>query len=254
MKKFYYQISTEYRGQNYFGWQIQPRGKTIQGEINHALEKLCKSDDLKTLGASRTDSGVHAKAQVFKADLPLELPLKGLVDGLNSLLPEDIKILGAKASTAHFHPLRDSKWKRYNYLFTDKVSPFSRDLIVQAPALLDIELMREGAKLFLGTHDFANFRCMGTDVPTTTREILEIELKELNSQGPWGEFPYYCLEIKGTGFLKQMVRLMMGSLWNLGRKKITLDDLQAAIDKKKVGKVGPVAPPQGLYLTEIQFA
>lgn len=253
MEKFYYQISTEYRGINYFGWQIQPKDKTIQGEINSALAKLCKSDDFRTLGASRTDAGVHAKAQVFKAELPLKLPLGGLVEGLNSLLPSDIKILSAKEVTAHFHPLRDAKYKVYNYLFTDKTSPFSMDLMARAPGPLDIELMKEGAKLFLGTHDFANFRCTGTNVPTTIREVLEIDLKKLDSTGPTGDFPYYCLEIKGTGFLKQMVRLIMGSLWNLGQKKITLEMLKDAIDRKTDRKVGPVAPPQGLYLKEIQF-
>jgi len=254
MEKFYYKVSTEYRGQNFFGWQIQTREKTIQGEINQALAKLCKSKDLKTLGSSRTDAGVHAKDQVFKASLPVDIPLKGLVDGLNSLLPRDIKILKACRSDANFHPLRDAKWKRYSYLFTsDSTSPFSWDLIAKAPGALDINLMREGAKLFLGTHDFANFRCTGTDVPTTIREILEIELKKESSTGPWGEFSYYSLEIKGRGFLKQMARLIMGSLWNLGRGKITTEQLKDAIEMKTQGKVGPVAPPQGLYLKEIQF-
>jgi tRNA pseudouridine38-40 synthase len=254
MEKFYYLIRTEYRGQNYFGWQIQPRDKTIQGEINQALLKLCKSDNFQTLGASRTDAGVHAKDQVFKATLPLELPLKALVNGLNSLLPGDIKILKAEHSNERFHPLRDAKWKSYSYLFTEEAtSPFSGDLITKAQGPLDIELMREGAKLFLGTHDFANFRCTGTDVPTTIREIISIELKKEVSTGPWGEFAYFNLEIKGRGFLKQMVRLIMGSLLNLGRNKITLIDLKNAIDRKTEDKVGPVAPPQGLYLKEIQF-
>ena len=254
MEKFYYKICTEYRGQNFFGWQIQTREKTIQGEINQALAKLCKSLDVQTLGASRTDAGVHAKAQIFKAALPVEIPLKGLVEGLNSLLPVDIKILWAEYSDGHFHPLRDAKWKCYNYLFTENtLTPFSQDLVARSPKDLDIELMKEGAKLFLGTHDFSNFRCTGTDVPTTIREILEIDLRQETSKGPWGEFSYYVLEIKGRGFLKQMVRLIMGSLWNLGRGKITIQRLKDAIEKNLEGKVGPVAPPQGLYLKEIQF-
>jgi len=254
MEKFFYQIAAEYRGQNFYGWQIQPRDRTVQGEINQALKTICKSMEIATLGASRTDAGVHAKNQVFKATLPLDLPPQGLVDGLNSLLPGDIKILKAQRSSGDFHPLRDAKWKRYSYLFNQKeISPFWADLMAQAPVPLDMDLMREGAKLFVGTHDFANFRCTGTNVPTTIREILEIELLEKESIGPMGEFCYFSLEVKGTGFLKQMVRLIMGSLWNLGRGKITLDQLKDAIDLKTEGKVGPVAPPQGLYLKEIQF-
>lgn len=254
MEKHFYKISTEYRGKQYCGWQIQPVDKTIQGEINRCLQKLCNSQDVQTLGASRTDAGVHALEQVFKASIPLKLPPKAVIDGLNGMLPGDIKILDAKVSDAHFHPLRDALWKEYIYLFSpEKETPFSRELLAQSPKALDFELMREGAKLFLGTHDFSNFRCTGTEVPTTTREILEIELNLKHAKGPWGDFEYYALTIKGTGFLKQMARLIMGSLWNLGRGKITLQELEDAIFMRVNKKVGPVAPPMGLYLKKIQF-
>jgi tRNA pseudouridine38-40 synthase len=239
--KYYYKFLLEYKGTGYFGWQIQPRQKTIQGQINQALVKLTKSSDLQTLGAGRTDAGVHAKAQVFKATLPRKLPKSALVEGLNSLLPPEIKILQVVPVSANFHPVRDALWKQYRYLFTNhqiSKSPFFTDTMANIWGDLDFSLMKG---------------CTGTEVPSTVRTIFMAELKTLVYEGAFECFDYFAFEVKGDGFLKQMVRLMMGALWSLGLRKISLERFIQAIENKVPGKVGPVAPPEGLYLEKIYY-
>lgn len=228
--------------------------KTVQGEINQALSKLCQSEDIKTLGSSRTDAGVHAIEQVFRASLPLNLPLSALEQGLNSFLPSDIRILKAEFSSQDFHPVGAAVWKEYLYYYSDiRPSPFEEDLFAYYPYQLDFSQMEVAAKLFLGKHDFKNFQCVGTEVPTTIREIFEIELFKEQRISPWGDLPLVCLRIKGDGFLKQMVRMIMGTLWSVGRGKTSIPRVKEAVDMEITERVGFVAPACGLYLHKIHF-
>lgn len=253
----FYKIHVSYKGTNYFGWQIQNSlegKKTVQGEINSALSKLCQSEDIKTLGSSRTDAGVHAIEQVFRAALPLNLPLSALDLGLNSFLPPDIRILKAEFSSQDFHPVGAAIWKEYLYYFSNiRPSPFEEDLFAYYPYELDYSQMEAASKLFLGKHDFKNFQCTGTEVPTTIREIFEIELSKVVRVSPWGELPLVCLRIRGDGFLKQMVRMIMGSLWSVGRGKTSIPRVREAIEMTTMERVGFVAPACGLYLHKIHF-
>ncbi len=251
----FYKITVCYKGTNYLGWQIQDdQKKTIQGEINKALISLCNSEDIKTLGSSRTDAGVHAIGQVFRAIIPIKLPLSALVLGLNSFLPPDIQILKAEFSSPDFHPVGDAKWKEYYYYYSQETpTPFEKDLIAEYSYDLDFPQMEKAAKLFQGTHDFKNFQCVGTEVPTTIREIFEIELTQEKRVSPWGEIPIGVLRIRGEGFLKQMVRMIMGTLWSVGRGKVDLSRVKNAIEMKASERVGFVAPACGLYLNKIQF-
>jgi len=256
--EFYYKIKIKYQGTSYFGWQVQKGpGKTVQGELNNALRVLAKSPAVRTIGSGRTDSGVHALGQVLKATIPIEIPCEGLLKGLNSLLPNDVQISSVQNSDRNFHPIRDSVWKEYLYIFSceDVLSPFSSPLMTHYPFLLDINLMKKGAELFIGEHDFCNYYCEGTDVLTTIRTIFECDLSHYNSQHFWGNFSsdYYIFRVKGSGFLKQMVRLMMGSLWALGRGKISLEDLKNSLNSPKGEKIGATAPPQGLYLNKVHY-
>ena len=253
----FYKIFVSYKGTNYFGWQIQNSvegKKTIQGEINQALSKICQSEEIKTLGSSRTDTGVHAIEQVFRASLPLKLPLSALELGLNSFLPPDIRILKAEFSSQDFHPVGAAIWKEYLYYYSQtEPSPFEKDLFSHYPYDLNFSKMEKAAKLFLGKHDFKNFQCVGTEVPTTVREILEIELSHYNRVSPWGELPLICLRIRGDGFLKQMVRMIVGTLWSVGRGKTDISIVKNAIDMTVTERVGFVAPACGLYLHKIHF-
>lgn len=252
-----YKITIQYKGTHYLGFQIQPTGKTIQGEINAALKILSKSDDVKSVGSGRTDSGVHALGQVMRIEIPVDIPVANLARALNSNLPEDIRVVNAEMADDRFHPIFSAKSKEYNYVFsTDELaSPFARELVTYFPFHLDIELMKKGCLLFCGEHDFVNYQCVGTEVESTVRNILSCELVRLESKGHWEHFvgEYYVLKIVGNGFLKQMVRLIMGALISLGKGKISLEDLEKSLKGPLKNRLGPTAPPQGLYLKEVHY-
>lgn len=252
-----YKLTLQYKGTNYLGFQVQPAGLTIQGELNNALKILSKIDEVKSIGSGRTDAGVHALAQVVRIEIPVDIPEQNLVRAINSHLPEDIRVVSAEKTTKDFHPIFSARSKEYNYVFSnnENKSPFVRDLVTYIPFEMDIELMREGCKLFCGEHDFVNFQCTGTDVETSIRTILSCDILHFKANGHFGHFldDYYVLKIIGNGFLKQMVRLIMGALWSLGRGKITLKQLENSLKMPLDSRLGPTAPPQGLYLKEVHY-
>jgi tRNA pseudouridine38-40 synthase len=176
---------------------------------------------------------------------------------MNSLLPLDIRVIHVEECTSHFHPIFNAKSKEYNYVFSHKtsLSPFAQELVTLVDFELNLSLMREGCKLLLGEHDFINYQCVGTEVDSTVRNIYECEILHLRSGGHWAELldEYYVLRIAGDGFLKQMVRLIMGALWSLGREKITLEDLRESLTRPMESRLGATAPPQGLYLKVVHY-
>jgi tRNA pseudouridine38-40 synthase len=236
---------------------VQPRLKTIQGEINSVLKILSKSEEVKSVGSGRTDAGVHALAQVMRIEIPVDIPVQGLVRAMNSLLPEDIRVTDAIVVTNEFHPIYSAKSKEYNYVFTTDavISPFARELMTHFPFELDIEMMKKGCQIFCGEHDFINYQCVGTEIESTVRNIVSCELVRLESSGHWGQLAgeYYVLKVVGNGFLKQMVRLLMGALISLGKGKITLEDIEKSLKTPLKNRLGPTAPPQGLYLKEVHY-
>lgn len=256
-KKKFYKLWCSYRGTNYFGWQIQSGEKTIQGEINRSLAKICKSDNIRSIGASRTDAGVHAFEQIIRIDIPLAIDGHSLLKALNSLLPGNIRILNVENCQEDFHPIFDCSSKEYLYFFCLNrfSSPFINDLITYCPFQLDFELMKKGAEIFVGEHDFINYYCTGSEVKSTIRAIFEFEIDRIFSDGIWSDLcsEYYVCRIRGNGFLKQMVRLIVGSLFNLGRKKVGLLELEESLRVRLDQKLGAVAPPQGLYLNKIFY-
>ena len=256
-----YKITLQYKGTNYLGFQVQPKGLTIQGELNNALRILSKSDEVKSIGSGRTDSGVHAFAQIVRVEIPVDIPEESLARAINSHLPQDIRIVASSRCSNEFHPIFSAQSKEYNYVFSNEqnISPFANDLVTLYPFDLDIEEMRKGCKLFCGQHDFINFQCTGTEVGTTVRQIFSCELIHYQSEGHWKHMlnDYYVFHVVGNGFLKQMVRLMMGALWSLGRGKISLETLENSL-KPTIGcirqkRLGATAPPQGLYLKEVFY-
>lgn len=260
MSHYHYKLVVSYKGTNYYGWQIQKTLKnTIQGTLNRALQSICKSNDIKSLGSGRTDAGVHAIAQVVKVSIPIRLPEIALKKALNSFLPDSIRVKHSEFCEEAFHPVFHAKNKEYIYLFSNEtdVGPFSPELITNFKYELDIEIMKKACRLFIGKHDFSNFFCTGTDVKSTIREIFECELIEYDStklDSIWNQgMKSYLFRVRGSGFLKQMVRLMVGSLFSIGSNKIDLYDLKDALEDKERGKVGAVAPPQGLYLKEVTY-
>ncbi len=250
-------MTLQYKGTHYLGFQVQSEGKTIQGELNRALKTLSNGAEIKSIGSGRTDSGVHALGQVVRIEIPVAIPVESLARAINTHLPLDIRVTEAFSCSEHFHPIFSAKSKEYNYLFSTRpiLSPFAQELVTTFPYDLDIAAMKQGAKYFIGKHDFINYQCTGTDVETTVREIFDCEIIHCNSNGHLSEIVegYYLLRIVGNGFLKQMVRLIMGALWSLGRGKITQQDLINSLSLPQKSRLGATAPPQGLYLKEVHY-
>lgn len=256
----YYQITLCYKGTHYLGWQNQITPlKTIQGTLEFALKNICHSDQVKSIGSGRTDAGVHALAQEVKIEIPLEISCIGLQKALNSHLPQDIRVLNVVTCSAQFNPTYDAVWKEYVYLFSleEIVNPFGGDLMVFHPYKLDIELMQKACALFIGKHDFINFQCVGTEVKSTVREIFHCRLTaEKNTSSFLSQIipAHFMFEVRGSGFLKQMVRLMVGSLWAVGQGKLSLEELQKHLKEKQDKRPGIVAPPHGLYLKKVNYS
>lgn len=252
-----YKLTLQYKGSRYSGFQVQVKDLTIQGELNNALKILSKTDEIRSLGSGRTDAGVHALGQIVRIEIPVNIPEQSLVKAINSHLPHDIRVVKAELTDEHFHPIYSAKSKEYNYVFStqEMITPFADELVTHFPYDLDIELMRKGCLVFCGEHDFINYQCTGTDVETTVRKILSCELLAFKGEGHFKHIldDYYVLRVVGNGFLKQMVRLMMGALWSLGRGKITLEDLEKSLKAPLPQRLGATAPPQGLYLKEVHY-
>jgi tRNA pseudouridine38-40 synthase len=252
----YYKLLLQYKGTRYLGWQVQPEsaGLTIQGELNKALEVVSKSR-AQSMGAGRTDAGVHALGQIVKVGIELLIDPKNLVKALNVHLPDDIRVLEAELSTYEFFPTVHALSKEYHYRFTAQrgFSAFQNELIVNHPFELDLQKMRKACEILVGEHDFCNYFCEGTDVSSTIRKIFAAEILEV-PQGDWEMLPgHYVFRVVGNGFLKQMVRLLMGALWNVGRGKIELDEFAKSLTSASMRRLGPVAPPHGLYMVRVNY-
>ncbi len=252
----YYRLIVQYKGTRYLGWQIQPEsaGLTVQGELNKALEIVSKSK-AQSMGAGRTDAGVHALGQVAKAGIELDIAPENLIKALNVNLPGDIRVTAAEKSDYEFFPTVHATSKEYHYRFTCTriFTAFQNDLITNFPFELDIEKMREACSYLVGEHDFTNYFCEGTEVSSNVRTIFEAEIIKVE-QGDWGMLPsHYVFRVVGNGFLKQMVRLLMGALWNVGRGKITPEEFKNSLTSTKTQRLGPVAPPNGLYMVRVNY-
>ena len=252
----HYKLILQYKGTRYLGWQVQAEGagSTVQGELNKALIAISKSENVRSLGAGRTDAGVHALGQVAKVSIELAIPPEKLLRALNSHLPVDIRIVDAENSDEEFFPTVHAKSKEYQYRFTTGrySSALQAELITNHSFVLDLEKMRQACHILIGVHDFTNYYCEGTEVATNIREIFECEILEVTSD-QWMLPDHYVFRIVGSGFLKQMVRLLMGALWNVGRGKISLEEFKSSLSSTKVPHLGPVAPPEGLYMVRVNY-
>jgi len=255
-KEFYYKLAIQFKGTKYLGWQIQKDfGPTVQGELNRCIIQIFKSNDIHTIGSGRTDTGVHSLSHIVKLRAPFHIEFEGLRRGLNAILPKDIRVLSIYDCDPDFLPTNDAESKEYRYLFSVGQNPsaFQIDCISNTRFEVDEELMKKACASFMGKHDFSDFQCVGTDVSSSVREIFECELikQELDFHGILPS--HYVFRVVGNGFLKQMVRLMVGCIWDIGRGKTSLDDLEASMVKPLGRRLGPVAPPEGLYKFDVQY-
>ena len=265
MNHRYYRVVVSYNGSNYFGWQdlgADEEKATVQGTITQALRKICKYADCTVAGASRTDAGVHAQGQVAKFSIPLEITPEKLQRGLNSLLPDDIRIWQSTCCQADFNPNKQSISKKYRYYFsTDRISsPLLHGIVAHVPSILegvqsntelDLENMRQCCGLFIGEHDFYSFASRDQNIASTSRTINRLEMKRTDALGLDAEV--YYIEIDGNGFLKHMVRYIVGALFEVGRHVIDAEDIRQALCNRNEKKLSPKAKARGLHLIEIAY-
>jgi tRNA pseudouridine38-40 synthase len=239
-------LTVEYDGTNYAGWQVQPNGLTIQQVMEEALAKLL-GERVRLRSSGRTDAGVHARGMVAAFRTGREIPLRAFSDGLNSLLPPDIAVREAVEAPSEFDPRRDAKGKHYRYTIWNgqRRSPLSRFYVWHLRGDLDLEAMREAAQQMMGEHDFAAFRTTGCAAKTTVRTIEAVDITR--------DGDFVCFDVKGSGFLKNMVRIMVGTLVEVGQGKIPPGAVAAFFTGKNGGTAGMTAPAQGLCLVEVFY-
>lgn len=239
-------LKVAYDGTNYHGWQIQPNVPTIEAELNIALSSLFK-EDIKVIGASRTDTGVHALGNIAVFDTESRMPAEKVSYALNQRLPQDIRIQKSMEVPLTFHPRHCNSRKTYEYRIYN--SPFSQPIyrlysyFTYVP--LDIERMQLAAEYLKGEHDFKSFCSANTVVETTVRTIYDIDvLKNEN---------VISIYVTGSGFLYNMVRIIAGTLMEVGRGNISPEYVQEIILKKSREYAGPTAPACGLTLVKYEF-
>lgn len=254
----FYKLTLSYQGTAYKGWQIQPNALTVQGELNKSLKQMLKSE-FRTIGSGRTDAGVHALAQVVKLEANASLSTQALFKGLNSLLPHDIRVLEVELVTADFHPIFSAQSKEYWYLFSLRsyLSPFESPMITKVQGQIDLDKLQDACRLFIGKHDFSHYFCVGTETKSTVREIYECEVIPVEQVGHWSHLclsgPYFYFKIRGNGFLKQMVRLIVGTILKYAKGQLELNDIKSSLQDGGRDHLAPVAPPQGLYLAKVSY-
>lgn len=232
-----------YDGTAYNGWQLQPGVKTIEGELNRCLSALLK-EDIQVIGASRTDSGVHALCNVAVFDTGTRIPGEKISYALNQRLPEDIRIQESCDVALDFHPRHCNSQKTYEYRILN--APFSlptRRLYTHFTYVpLDVELMKKGAAYLIGEHDFKSFCATAAVVETTVRTILDIHIEKIENE--------ISIKVCGTGFLYNMVRIIAGTLMEIGRGSYPPEHMKEILDARDRQTAGPTAPACGLTLVK----
>ena len=257
MKKYFYVINIQYLGYRFHGWQKQPNVKTLHLMVDRTLNFILEGRYFKSLSSGRTDAMVSAESAAF--ELFLQEPIEdeiAFLELFNLNLPQDIRALDIKEVDDKFNIIQHSKIKEYLYLFTygEKCHPFCAPIMTTILDVLDIELMQQGAKLFEGENYLKSYCYKPTDKGIYTREILTCELVE-NKIYTANYFPKqsYILRVRGKGFMRNQIRLMMGTLIDLGKGKLSLEDIRFSLLPNSIVKMDYIAPASGLILNKIEF-
>jgi tRNA pseudouridine38-40 synthase len=237
----------EYDGTGYHGWQRQLDAATIQGVLEGAVAQLTQAPAA-IIGSGRTDAGVHARGQVANFRTESRIPLQAFHQGLNSLLPKDIAVLEATEAPLEFHARKSARAKTYEYRILNRAnrSPLYRHYAWWIASPLDLAAMAGAAGLLPGEHDFTAFRASGSDNKNPVRRVLAAEWRQ--ETGGWLSFT-----ITATGFLRGMVRSLVGTMAEVGLGKAPPARLAELLESGARHLAGPTAPPQGLYLVEVFY-
>lgn len=240
-------LTVAYDGTDYCGWQVQPNGITIEEVLNRKLSEMT-GEQITVIGASRTDSGVHARGNVAVFDTSSPIPAERMAYALNRKLPEDIVIVRSEEVPLDWHPRYQDCMKTYEYhIWNAEVpDPIRRHTTYHVSYQLDIEKMRKAAQYLVGEHDFVSFCSIHKNVKTTVRTIYDLTIEKNG-----GELVF---RIRGSGFLYNMVRIIVGTLLRVGRGFYTPEQVKEILEAKNRDAAGVTAPPQGLVLTEIRYS
>ena len=243
-----YQILIEYVGTNFRGWQVQKKGKTIQGLIQEKISKLLKKKIL-LFGSGRTDTGVHAIEQSAHFDCKKKIDqVNKFIKSINHFLNKDgVAILKIKKKNNSFHARFSAKMRVYRYIIINRLSTpvLENNRSWHIMKELDLNLMRKGAKKLVGTKDFSTFRASSCKAKSPIKTMKLVKIKSLNNK--------IEIEFRSKSFLQQQVRSMVGCLKYLGEKKWSLKKFESIVKSKKRILCAPPAPPAGLYLTRIIY-
>ena len=239
-------LTIEYDGKDYNGWQKQPNKLNIQGTIERAIKEIT-GEDVDLIASGRTDAGVHAFGQVANFKTKSNIPIDKIAIAINSKLKKSIVIKSAEEVDNRFHSRLNCKQKTYRYIINNSEFPSAiyRNLECHIPYKLDIEKMKEAAKYFEGEHDFKAFKASGTSSKSSVRKIYKAEVYKNDNK--------IYIELTGNGFLYNMVRIIAGTLVEVGTGKIKPEEIPDIIRNKKRENAGKTLPPQGLFLLEVKY-
>ena len=246
-----FKITLSYDGTDFSGFQWQANARSVQAELEAALAPI-EGRSVTVAGAGRTDAGVHALGQVASFRLANSIGASELLQALNARLPEDVRVLSVEEAVEGFHARFSARAKVYRYRISNTrvLSPFQRRFAWHISRTLNLPAMKDGAGELLGEHDFSCFQAKGAKMRTTRRTITKSE---------WSEEPLpaggrlLTFEIGGTGFLKYMVRTIMGTLVEVGDGRRTPESIRDLLVSGNRATAGPTAPPAGLYLVRVDY-
>ncbi len=241
-----YKMLIEYDGSRYYGWQRQPEHETIQGKLEKVLSLMCQ-EEVEVIGAGRTDAGVHARGMTANASMHTDLTVEEICAYLNRYLPDDIAVKEVREASPRFHARYNAMGKTYHYTCYDgDVKPvFDRKYVNRLEEKPDLERMRQAAELLKGEHDFRNFCVNPRKKKSTVRYVDKIDIVR---KGDYITFIFH-----GNGFLQNMVRIMVGTLLEVGCGRMTCRQVAEVLETKERQKAGPTAPAQGLCLMTVDY-
>ena len=240
-------LTIEYDGKDFNGWQKQPDKLNIQGSIELAIKQIT-GEEVELTASGRTDAGVHAYGQVANFKTESNLPIEKFPIAINTKLKKSIRIIKAEEVDERFHSRLSCKRKTYRYVINNSefASAIYRNLETHIPQKLNIEKMKQAIKYFEGEHDFKAFKASGTSSKSSVRTIYKAEIKEMSNNRIY-------IELTGNGFLYNMVRIIAGTLVDVGIEKIKPDDIPNIIQQGKRDLAGKTLPPNGLYLLNVEY-
>lgn len=239
-------LTIEYDGKEFNGWQKQPNKLNIQGNLEKVISDLTK-EEIEIIGSGRTDAGVHALGQVANFKTNSNIPIEKFAIAINSRIKQSIRVKKSEEVDERFHSRYNCKRKTYRYIIntSETGSAIYRNLEYNIKMQLDVKKMQEAVKFFIGEHDFSAFKSSGTSSKSSVRTIYNAKVEQDGER--------IIIELTGNGFLYNMVRIISGTLVEVGLNKIKPEDITKIIESKNRQNAGKTLPPCGLYLVSVEY-